>query len=342
MLRSLFYYNLPDGYIAQTPVSPRDHSKLMYVDRFTGEIRHYHFYDIIDLLLPGDLLVINNSKVIPARLLGQKAGSEVKAEVLLLRELEDDCWECAVRPGKRLREGAKISFSEQLACEVVEVLESGNRVIRFTHDKTENLYSLIYDTGIMPVPPYIKTSLTDPEDYQTVYAKFPGSAAAPTAGFHFTPKLIEDLKHKGVRFAEITLHIGLGTFRPVKTEHIEEHSMHREYFSVSEETAALINETTKSRGRVIAVGTTVCRTLESVWADHGYVKACDGSTDIFIYPGYRFNAVDALITNFHLPESTLIMLVAAFAGYRNTMNAYDAAIANAYRFYSFGDCSLIV
>ena len=341
MNRSLFYYELPEERIAQTPIKPRDHSKLMRLNRVTGEIEHTFFYDIASSLKRGDLLVVNNSKVIPARLNGKKEGSGANVEVLLLRELEYDCWECAVRPGKKLHEGACIRFADSLSGEITGTFETGNREIRFLYDDSFDLYALLNALGTTPLPHYIKAPIANPDDYQTVYAKYPGSAAAPTAGFHFTSELIEEISRMGVGLAELTLHVGLGTFRPVKTETIEEHFMHTEYYTISEETAALINRTKENGGRIIAVGTTTCRTLEAAYRYHNKIKPCDGKTDIFIYPGYEFKAIDALITNFHLPESTLIMLVAAFAGYDNTMRAYETAIKENYRFYSFGDAMLI-
>ena len=337
-----FYYDLPKERIAQTPVEPRDHSRLLVMDRFTGEMEHRHFYDIVDYLHPGDLLVINDSRVLPARLYGYKEDTGAHMELLLLEQKENMVWECLAKPGKKAKPGVKLIFGDGLLTgEVVEVKEDGNRMVKFTCDG--NFYSVLDQIGQMPLPPYITEKLQDKERYQTVYSKELGSAAAPTAGLHFTPELMETLRQKGVRFAEVTLHVGLGTFRPVKEETVEDHVMHSEWYCISEETAALINRTKQEGGRVIAVGTTSCRTLEAAAGAHGgQVCACSGDTDIFIYPGYTFRCIDGLITNFHLPESTLIMLVSAFCGYENTMNAYRVAVENKYRFFSFGDAMLIV
>lgn len=343
MDKSLFYYNLPQEYIAQQPASPRDHSKLMLLDRQTGAVEEKHFYDIVDYLNPGDLLVVNDSKVIPARLLGKKMDTGADVETLLLRDLGNDRWEVIVRPGKRLKTGAKMVFgNDVLKAEILDILDGGKRIVEFDYDKSkQTFYSLLDNIGQLPLPHYITKDLKKKEDYQTVYALHPGSAAAPTAGFHFTEDLLEQIKKNGIDFAKVTLHIGLGTFRPVKEDNIEDHLMHEEYYSISDDAARKIRETKKNGGRVITVGTTSCRTLEAAYKRHGEIIACNESTDIFIYPGYQFNVIDGLITNFHLPESTLIMLVSAFAGYENTMHAYKIAVDREYRFYSFGDAMFI-
>lgn len=339
-----FYYELPDELIAQSPSPERDKCRLMILNKETGEIKHGVFSDIIDYLRPEDMLVVNSSKVIPARLLGttDKTGSAM--ELLLLRARPDGEWETLVRPGKRARTGASFSFGGVLRAEVTGVLEGGNRTVRFSYDteKYKNIYEVLDEIGNMPLPPYITKKLENKNDYQTVYAKREGSAAAPTAGLHFTEALIEKIKAKGVGYGEVTLHVGLGTFRPVKVERIEEHLMHGEYFYVPDDVAAEINRRRAAGGRVIAVGTTSCRVLESASESDGTVRAISGETGIFIYPGYRFKATDALITNFHLPESTLIMLVSALAGKENVMRAYKKAVEERYRFFSFGDAMLIV
>ena len=339
MKRSDFYYDLPQELIAQTPLFERSSSRMLHLDRQSGEIEHRHFYNLPQYLRKGDCLVINESRVIPARLIGvsEKTGSPV--EVLLLTQ-HGDAWECITRPGKRTREGARIRFGEELSCEVTEVTASGNRIIRFSYDGIfmENLERL----GQMPLPPYITEKLEDPERYQTVYSKNPGSAAAPTAGFHFTKALLDEIEAMGVRIARVTLHVGLGTFRPVKAEEITDHVMHSEYYEIPAAAAQTINETRAQGGRVICVGTTSTRTVESAAKEDGTLEPCSGWTNIFIYPGYRFKAMDGLITNFHLPESTLIMLVSAFAGYEQTMAAYRAAVEERYRFFSFGDAMLIL
>ena len=311
-----FYYNLPEELIAQHPAEKRDHSRLLVIDRDSGELEHKHFYDIIDYLNAGAVLVINDSKVIPARLYGHAEGrEEAMLELLLLRQHELDEWECLVKPGKRARIGSRAVFGDgALVGEVIDIVEEGNRIIRFEYDKSK--YSSIYDAlqvvGMMPLPPYITERLEDRSRYQTVYAREEGSAAAPTAGLHFTPELLEKIREKGVKIAPEMLHVGLGTFRPVKAERVDEHIMHTEYFSVSPESAKIINEAKAAGGRIVCVGTTSCRTIESVAEENGHIPAMSGDTGIFIYPGYRFKAVDALITNFHLPESTLLMLVSAF------------------------------
>ena len=338
-----FYYDLPEELIAQFPSEERDMSRLMTIDRQSGKISHKVFRDIIDHLRPEDMLVVNSSKVIPARLLGTtlKTGSSI--ELLLLRTREDGSWETLVRPGKRARVGASFDFSGILRATVTEVLDDGNRIVTFEYDKEkyQSIYQVLDAVGNMPLPPYITKKLENKNDYQTVYAKEEGSAAAPTAGLHFTDELIEKIKAKGVGYGEVTLHVGLGTFRPVKVDKIEEHLMHSEFFHISEEVAEEINSRRAKGGRIIAVGTTSCRVLESVSTPDGKVHPAIGETEIFIYPGYTFKAVDALITNFHLPESTLIMLVSALAGKELVMQAYNEAVGERYRFFSFGDAMLI-
>lgn len=338
-----FWYDLPKELIAQEPCLPRDAARLLCLGRQSGEISHHIFHELPALLHAGDLLVVNNSKVLPARLIGHKAETGAVCELLLLREESRDVWECLARPGKKLKPGVRVVFGDgTLTAEILQTREDGNKLVRFSYD-TDTLYEKLDAFGKMPLPPYITKQLDDGSQYQTVYAKELGSAAAPTAGLHFTPELMETLRQKGVRFAEVTLHVGLGTFRPVKEETVEDHVMHSEWYSISEETAALINRTKQEGGRVIAVGTTSCRTLEAAAGAHdGKICACSGDTDIFIYPGYTFRCIDGLITNFHLPESTLIMLVSAFCGYESTMNAYRVAVEDKYRFFSFGDAMLIV
>lgn len=335
-----FNYDLPEELIAQDPLEDRSSSRLMVLHKDTGRIEHKIFRDIIDYLNPGDCLVINDTKVIPARLMGIKEDTGAAIEVLLLKRNADDVWECLVKPGKKARTGARIVFGEGiLVGEIVDVIEDGNRMIKFHY---EGIFEEILDKlGQMPLPPYITHKLQDKNRYQTVYAKNEGSAAAPTAGLHFTKELLEKIKEKGVNVVSITLHVGLGTFRPVKVDKIEEHHMHTETFNISKEAADTINRTRAAGGRVIAVGTTSCRTLESAAADDGTIPARSGDTDIFIYPGYKFKAIDCLITNFHLPESTLIMLVSALAGRDNIMNAYETAVKERYRFFSFGDAMFI-
>lgn len=340
MKTSDFYYDLPKELIAQTPVEPRDSSRLMLVDRSTGEISHRHFYEIIDNLNPGDLLVANDSRVLPARIYGVKDETGARVEFLLLRQLTGNRWETLCKPGKKAREGASFTFGDGLLkATVAEVKDDGNRIVDFECD--ENFFATLDKIGQMPLPPYITEELKDKERYQTVYSHELGSAAAPTAGLHFTTELMQRIKDKGVSIAYVTLHVGLGTFRPVKVDDVTNHKMHSEHYEIPEETARLINETKKNGGRVIAVGTTSCRTLESVASFYGEIKPCEGFTDIFIYPGYKFKVLDGLITNFHLPESTLIMLVSAFAGYDNVMNAYKTAVEEKYRFFSFGDAMFI-
>lgn len=335
-----FYYELPQELIAQDPLEDRSGSRLLVLGKEDGSIRHEIFRNITQYLNVGDCLVINNTKVIPARLFGEREGTGATIEILLLKRKENDIWETLVKPGKKAKIGTKIIFGGGLLTgEVVDVVEDGNRLIRFTY---EGIFEEILDQlGQMPLPPYITHTLKDKNRYQTVYAKYDGSAAAPTAGLHFTPELLEEIRAKGVKIAEVTLHVGLGTFRPVKVEHVQDHHMHSEYYEVTEEAATLINEAKQTGHRVIAVGTTSCRTLESAAADDGTLTAKSGWTDIFIYPGYTFKVIDALITNFHLPESTLVMLVSALAGRDNIMNAYEEAVKERYRFFSFGDAMFI-
>ena len=339
-----FYYDLPEELIAQFPSAERDKCRLMVVSKEGAPLEHKIFSDIIDYLDPKDMLVVNSSKVIPARLLGKtcKTGSDM--ELLLLRMLDSGEWETLVRPGKRAKEGASFDFGGILRATVTSITEGGNRTVRFEYDeeKYKNIYEVLDEIGNMPLPPYITKKLENKEDYQTVYAKTEGSAAAPTAGLHFTEDLIERIKQKGVGYGEVTLHVGLGTFRPVKVEKIEEHLMHGEYFFVPDDVAEEINRRRAQGGRIIAVGTTSCRVLESASDDDGTVHPISAETGIFIYPGYKFKATDALITNFHLPESTLIMLVSALAGKENVMGAYETAVMERYRFFSFGDAMLIV
>lgn len=336
-----FYYELPKELIAQDPLLDRAGSRLLLLDRKAKKTEHHIFREIIDYLEPGDCLVVNNTKVIPARLIGSKVGTDAKIEVLLLKRETDDVWETLVKPGKKAKPGAKISFGDGLLVgEVLEVVEDGNRKIRFQY---EGIFEEILDRlGQMPLPPYITHELEDKTRYQTIYARHNGSAAAPTAGLHFTPELLQEIQHKGVQIAHVTLHVGLGTFRPVKVEQIEEHHMHSEFYMVEDKQAKLINETKAHKKRVIAVGTTSCRTLESATGADGILKAGSGWTDIFIYPGYQFRLIDALLTNFHLPESTLMMLVSALAGREQIMAAYKEAVKERYRFFSFGDAMLII
>lgn len=337
-----FYYDLPQELIAQDPLSDRSSSRLMVMDRATGEIEHRVFRDIIDYLNPGDCLVINDTKVIPARLIGEREGTGAAIEVLLLKRREDmkDVWEVLVKPGKKARIGTRILFGGgKLVAEVIDIVEEGNRLIQFTYD---GIFEEILDElGQMPLPPYITHKLEDKNRYQTVYAKHEGSAAAPTAGLHFTNELLEQIQKKGIDIVRVTLHVGLGTFRPVKVENILEHHMHSEFYMVSQEATDKINKARQNGGRIICVGTTSCRTIESAAAEDGTLKACSGWTEIFIYPGYKFKILDALITNFHLPESTLLMLVSALAGRENVLAAYKTAVEEKYRFFSFGDAMFI-
>ncbi|MGN8800082.1 tRNA preQ1(34) S-adenosylmethionine ribosyltransferase-isomerase QueA [Candidatus Merdisoma sp. HCP28S3_D10] len=340
MKTSDFYYDLPQELIAQDPLEDRSSSRLMVLDKKTGQVEHRIFRDIVDYLNPGDCLVVNNTKVIPARLMGVKEDTGAHIEVLLLKRKADNVWETLVKPGKKARPGARIDFGDGLLkAEVLEVVDEGNRLIRFEFD---GIFEEILDKlGQMPLPPYITHQLKDKNRYQTVYAKHEGSAAAPTAGLHFTPELLEKIQEKGIKLAHVTLHVGLGTFRPVKVDDVTQHHMHSEFYMVEEDQARLINETKAAGGRVICVGTTSCRTLESATGEDGILKAGSGWTEIFIYPGYRFKIMDALITNFHLPESTLLMLVSAFADKEKIMKAYEEAVRERYRFFSFGDAMFI-
>lgn len=340
MKRTDFFYDLPQELIAQTPVEPRDSSRLLAMNKITGEISHRRFRDILEYFKPGDCLILNNTKVLPARMYGTRVDTGSVVEFLLLSQKSYDTWEVITGPGKKARVGHKFTFGNGiLTAEVVEVLPDGNRIAKFGFEG--NFFEVIDKVGEMPLPHYITEKLEDKNRYQTVYAKEDGSAAAPTAGLHFTPELMEKIKEKGVEIGFVTLHVGLGTFRPVKADNIEEHHMHSEHYHLPAETADLINKTKQSGGRVFAVGTTCCRTLESVATFRGEIREDDGWTDIFIYPGYKFKCIDCLITNFHLPESTLIMLVSAFCGYDNTMNAYKVAVEEKYRFFSLGDSMLI-
>jgi len=342
MNKEEFFYDLPESLIAQDPLSDRSSSRLMLLDKKTGEVEHKIFKDIIDYLGPNDCLVINDTKVIPARLIGERVGTGARIEVLLLKRKPDekDVWEVLVKPGKKAKIGTEISFGDgKLVAKVIDIVDEGDRLIQFSYD---GIFEEILDElGQMPLPPYITHKLEDQNRYQTVYAKYQGSAAAPTAGLHFTKELLESIKEKGVSIASVTLHVGLGTFRPVKEENILEHHMHSEFYMINEEAAQKINETKKNGGRIIAVGTTSTRTLEAAAKEDGTIEACSGWTEIFIYPGYTFKCIDALITNFHLPESTLIMLISALAGREHVMNAYTIAVKEKYRFFSFGDAMLI-
>ncbi len=339
MNKSDFYYDLPEELIAQTPVEPRNSSRLMVLNKKSGEITHTVFSSLGDYLKPGDLLVLNDTRVLPARIFGEKEDTGANVEFVLLKRHNDTDWECIAGPGKKAKTGSRFSFCDELKGEIIDVLPNGNRIIRFLYNG--EFYSILDKVGNMPLPPYIKEKLKDKERYQTVYSKELGSAAAPTAGLHFTKEMLKDLKSKGIKICYVTLHVGLGTFRPVKCENIKDHVMHSEHYHISEETAKMINEAKKSNNRVVCVGTTSCRTVESASDENGMVKCCSGDTSIFIYPGYKFKCLDALITNFHLPESTLIMLVSALAGYENTMNAYKVAVLKKYRFFSFGDAMFI-
>jgi len=340
MKASDFNFYLPEDLIAQHPLEKRDSSKLMVLDKKTGEITHSTFNNIINYLNEGDTLVLNNTRVMPARLIGEKAETGGKIEFLLLKRLEGDKWECLAKPGKKAKIGQKFTFGEgKLTCEVIDIIEEGNRIIEFSY---EGIFEQVLDElGDMPLPPYITEKLEDKERYQTVYSKEKGSAAAPTAGLHFTKELLTEIREKGINIAYLTLHVGLGTFRPVKVEDVNDHIMHSEFYQLDEENAKIINDTKKRGNKVISVGTTSTRTLETIANEDGEVKAQNGWTNIFIYPGYKFKVVDQLITNFHLPESTLIMLVSALAGKENVINAYNEAVKNRYRFFSFGDSMFI-
>ncbi len=341
MKKSDFYYDLPKELIAQTPVEPRDHSRMMVLTRKTNTIEHKHFYDFIDYLNPGDCLILNNTRVLPARMYGVKKDTGAIVEFLLLNNLGNDRWETITGPGKKAKVDAEFSFGDGiLNCKIEEVLDNGNRVAKFSYDAS-NIYEVLDKVGEMPLPHYITEKLEDKERYQTVYSKELGSAAAPTAGLHFTDEIMAKIQEKGIKIGYVTLHVGIGTFRPVKAENIEDHEMHSEHYQIPKETADLINETKKNGGRVVAVGTTCCRTLESVMQSQGEMKEFDDWTSIFIYPGYKFKCIDALLTNFHLPESTLIMLVSALYNRENILDAYNTAVKEKYRFFSFGDCMFI-
>ena len=335
-----YYYDLPEKFIAQTPLAKRDSSKLLMLNKETGEIKHEVFHNIINYLNKGDCLVLNDSRVLPARLLGVREDTGSPMEFLLLSRKDKDIWEVIVRPGKRAKPGRHFVFGNELKAEVLDILNDGNRLVRFEY---EGIFEEVLDRlGEMPLPPYITEKLQDRERYQTVYSKNDGSAAAPTAGLHFTKELLEQIKEKGVNIAYVTLHVGLGTFRPVKVEKVEEHKMHSEFYELDEANAEIINNTRKNGGKVISVGTTSTRTIETIADENGFLKASTGWTDIFIYPPYKFKAIDKLITNFHLPESTLLMLVSSLAGRENILNAYEEAKANEYRFFSFGDAMFIL
>lgn len=340
MKTSDYFYDLPKELIAQTPIQQRDTSRLLILDKKTGNVQHKHFFDIIDELNNGDCLILNDSRVLPARIYGIKKETGAKVEFLLLTQHSQNIWECLAGPGKKARENTEFSFGSGIMTgKVIQVLDNGNRLVEFFGQ--ENFFAALDKLGEMPLPPYITKKLDDKERYQTVYSRELGSAAAPTAGLHFTKELLNKIREKGINIGYVTLHVGLGTFRPVKVDDITQHKMHSEHYEIPKATAELINKTKQNGGRVISVGTTSCRTLESVAGEYGEIKACEGWTDIFIYPPYEFKVLDGLITNFHLPESTLIMLVSAFAGYENTMNAYKIAVQEKYRFFSFGDAMFI-
>ena len=340
MKTSDFFYDLPEELIAQTPVEPRNSSRLMVLSRDSGAVEHKHFYNLPEFLKPGDCLVLNDTRVLPARMYGVREDTGAVVEFVLLRQHGNMLWECLAGPGKKAKEGYKFKFSDKLSATVTEGMPDGNRMIEFRCDG--DFFTVLDEVGQMPLPPYIKEKLKDKERYQTVYSKEAGSAAAPTAGLHFTKEMLESIKKSGVNIAYVTLHVGLGTFRPVKVEDVTKHKMHTEHFYIPEEAADIINKTKKNGGRVICVGTTSCRTVESCAARYGEIRSCSGDTDIFIYPGFEFKCMDGRGTNFHLPESTLIMLVSAFAGYDNVMNAYNTAVKEKYRFFSFGDAMLII
>ena len=340
MKTSDFYYDLPEELIAQTPIEPRNSSRLLYLNKTDGEIKHKHFTDLFEFLKKGDCLVLNNTRVLPARIFGVRKDTGAIVEFVLLKQKGTNLWECLAGPGKKAKTGHEFKFSDKLKAIVADVLPDGNRIMQFYPDG--EFFSVLDEVGQMPLPPYIKEKLEDKERYQTVYSKNLGSAAAPTAGLHFTDDMLKELQNRGVIIAYVTLHVGLGTFRPVKVDDVTEHKMHSEWYEVSKETADIINKTKENGGRVICVGTTSCRTIESVAQKYGKIIECSGDTEIFIYPGFEFKCMDGLITNFHLPESTLIMLVSAFAGYDNVMNAYNTAVKEKYRFFSFGDAMLII
>lgn len=342
MKKEDFYYDLPKEYIAQTPIEPRDHSRMLVVHRSQDRIEHRHFYDILDYLTDKDCLILNDTRVLPARLYGIKEGTGARVEFLLLNQKEKDVWEVITGPGKRAKEGTKFTFGDGiLHAEVLSVLENGNRLAKFTYEG-DTIFPVLEKIGEMPLPHYISKKLENGERYQTVYSKELGSAAAPTAGLHFTPELLQKIRDKGVKIGFVTLHVGIGTFRPVKAENIEDHHMHSEHYHLPKETADLINQTKANGGRAIAVGTTSCRTLESVATYCGEIREADDWTSIFIYPGYKFKCIDGLLTNFHLPESTLIMLVSAFYDREKVLEIYKTAVQEKYRFFSFGDCMLLI
>ena len=342
MKKEDFYYDLPKEYIAQTPIEPRDHSRMLVVHRSEDRIEHRHFYDILDYLTDKDCLILNDTRVLPARLYGIKEGTGARVEFLLLNQKEKDVWEVITGPGKRAKEGTKFTFGDGiLHAEVLSVLENGNRLAKFTYEG-DTIFPVLEKIGEMPLPHYISKKLENGERYQTVYSKELGSAAAPTAGLHFTPELLQKIRDKGVKIGFVTLHVGIGTFRPVKAENIEDHHMHSEHYHLPKETADLINQTKANGGRVIAVGTTSCRTLESVATYCGEIREADDWTSIFIYPGYKFKCIDGLLTNFHLPESTLIMLVSAFYDREKVLEIYKTAVQEKYRFFSFGDCMFLI
>ena len=341
MKTSDFYYDLPEELIAQTPIEPRDHSRMLVMDRVTGTLEHRHFYDIVDYLQAGDCLILNDSRVLPARIFGTKEGTGAVAEFLLLKQTANQQWECLTKPGRKAKIGTRFSFGNGLLYgTVTDVTEDGSRIVDFECEGS--FYETLDRIGQMPLPPYIHEKLLDKERYQTVYSRETGSAAAPTAGLHFTRELLQKIRDKGVNIGSVTLHVGLGTFRPVKVDDVTQHKMHSEHYELPAVTAELINRTKQNGGRVIAVGTTSCRTLETVAAKEGCIKASEGWTDIFIYPGFTFKVLDGLITNFHLPESTLIMLVSAFAGFDKVKHAYETAVQERYRFFSFGDSMLLL
>lgn len=340
MKTSDFYYDLPVELIAQTPIEPRDQSRLLVFNKDTGDLQHKRFYNVFDYLKAGDCLVLNDTRVLPARIFGTRVDTGSVVEFVLLKQKEQNIWECLAGPGKKAKVGHSFTFSDKLSAQVIEVLDDGNRIVKFA-PKGE-FFAVLDEVGQMPLPPYIKAKLENKERYQTVYSRELGSAAAPTAGLHFTKKMLEKLKERGVSIAYVTLHVGLGTFRPVKVDDVTQHKMHSEHYSITQENADIINNTKQNGGRVICVGTTSCRTVESAMQTFGEIKECSDDTSIFIYPGYTFKCMDGLITNFHLPESTLIMLVSAFAGYDKTMNAYNVAVKEKYRFFSFGDAMIIL
>lgn len=340
MKTSDFYYDLPEELIAQTPIEPRNVSRLLKLDKKTGDLEHKSFSDLKQFLKAGDCLVLNNTRVLPARIFGTRKDTGAVVEFVLLKQKGKNIWECLAGPGKKAKTGYEFNFGEKLDAKVIEVLEDGNRIVEFFPNG--EFFAVLDEVGQMPLPPYIKEKLQDKERYQTVYSKELGSAAAPTAGLHFTTQMLKEIEEMGIKIAYVTLHVGLGTFRPVKVEDVANHKMHTEYYNIPKSAADIINETKQNGGRVICVGTTSCRTVESAYQKYGEIKECSDDTSIFIYPGYKFGCMDGLITNFHLPESTLIMLVSAFAGYENTMNAYNIAVKEKYRFFSFGDAMLIV